>query len=184
MNLHQLLKEVGKNDPIAQKRLFDLYSGSMLLVCRRYIKDSQDAEEMLLNGFFKFYSSINSFRYINEAALYSWIKKIMVNECLMFLRKKMAFVVIGDLPTEDHISNDDVLDKLNAEDIFRLVLELPTGYRTVFNLHAIEGWEHKEISKALGISEGTSTSQLNKARKLLQKNLSQQGLIYEQRKTN
>ena len=108
----------------------------------------------------------------------------MVNECLMFLRKKMAFVVIGDLPTEDHISNDDVLDKLNAEDIFRLVLELPTGYRTVFNLHAIEGWEHKEISKALGISEGTSKSQLNKARKLLQKNLSQQGLIYEQRKTN
>jgi RNA polymerase sigma factor (sigma-70 family) len=183
MNLNQLLKDAGKNDPIAQKRLFDQYSGTMLLVCRRYIKDFQDAEEMLLNGFFKFFSSIESFQYINEAALYSWIKRIMINECLMFLRKKMAFVVISDLPTEDHPAEDDVLDKLNAEDIFRLVLELPAGYRTVFNLHAIEGWEHKEISKTLGISEGTSKSQLNKARKLLKKNLSQQGLIYEQRKT-
>jgi len=183
MSLHQLLKEAGKNDQVAQKRLFEMYSGSMGLVCRRYIKDSHDAEELLLNGFYKFFISIDSFHYINEAALYSWIKKIMVNECLMFLRKKMAFVVISDLPSEDFISNDDVLDKLNAEDVFRLVLELPTGYRTIFNLHAIEGWEHKEISKALGISEGTSKSQLNKARKLLQKNLSQQGLIYEQRKT-
>ena len=149
MNLHQLLKEAGKNDPVAQKRLFDLYLGSMTLVCRRYIKDSQDAEELLLNGFYKFFNSIDSFHYINDAALYSWIKKIMVNECLMFLRKKMAFVVISDLPTEDYLSNDDVLDKLNAEDIFRLVLELPTGYRTVFNLHAIEGWNIKRFQRRL-----------------------------------
>jgi RNA polymerase sigma factor (sigma-70 family) len=184
MELHQLLKEARKHSTVAQKYLFDIYSGSMLQVCRRYIKDNQDAEEMMLNGFYKFFSSIDSFQYKSDAALYSWIKKIMINECLMFLRKNLVFAIPGEPVPENHGFYDDVMAKLNAEDIYRFILELPVGYRTVFNLHAVEGWEHKEIANSLGISEGTSKSQLNKARKLLQKILLKQGLIHEQRKTN
>jgi RNA polymerase sigma-70 factor (ECF subfamily) len=183
MNLQQLLKEAGKGSAAAQKCLYDSFSGSMLLVCRRYVKDQEDAEELLLNGFYKFFNGIGTFKYKNDAALFGWIKKIMVNECLMFLRQKKGLALTGDTIIDDAGIEDDTLDRLEAEEIFKLILELPLGYRTIFNLHAIEGWEHKEIASLLGISEGTSKSQLSKARKLLQKNLLQQNLLHEQRKT-
>lgn len=183
MNLQQWVKEAKQGSRAAQKCLYDAFSASMLLVCRRYVKDAQDAEELMLNGFYKFFQSLPSFQYQHDAALFSWLKKITVNECLMFLRKKKAFILASDTFAEELPGDDGLLDGLSAGDIFQIILELPVGYRTVFNLHAIEGWEHKEIAALLGISEGTSKSQLSKARKLLQKNLSQQGLIYEQRKT-
>lgn len=183
MNLQQLVKEAKHGSSAAQKCLYDAFCGSMMLVCRRYVKDQQDAEELMLNGFYKFFRSLASFQYKSEAELAGWIKKIMVNECLMFLRKKMGFILLSDSAAEDVCFPEEILDRLAAEDVFRVILELPAGYRTIFNLHAIEGWEHKEIAGMLGISEGTSKSQLNKARKLLQKKLSQQGMIYEQRKT-
>jgi RNA polymerase sigma factor (sigma-70 family) len=183
MNLHQLVKEAKQGSAAAQKCLYDAFSGSMLLVCCRYVKDRQDAEELMLNGFYKFFISLSSFQYKSDAALFGWLKKIVINECLMFLRKRPGFMLIGDAIMEGPVIEDDTLDRLEAEKVFKLILELPAGYRTVFNLHAIEGWEHKEIAEILGISEGTSKSQLNKARKLLQKFLSQQGIVYEQRKT-
>lgn len=183
MNLQQLVKEAKQGSTAAQKCLYDGFSGSMTLVCRRYVKNEQDAEELMLNGFYKFFRSLASFQYKSEGELTAWIKKIMINECLMFLRKKMGFTLVSDSTAEDISFPDETLDRLAAEEIFRLILDLPAGYRTIFNLHAIEGWEHKQIAGMLGISEGTSKSQLNKARKLLQKNLSQQGMIYEQRKT-
>jgi RNA polymerase sigma factor (sigma-70 family) len=183
MNHQQLVKEAKLGSAAAQKCLYDAFSGSMLLVCCRYVKDRQDAEELMLNGFFKFFTSLGSFQYKSDAALFGWIKKIMINECLMFLRKKIGFTLSSDLVMEEPALEEEALNQLESEAIFKLIAELPAGYRTVFNLHAIEGWEHKEIAAILGISEGTSKSQLNKARKLLQKNLSQRGLSYEQRKT-
>jgi len=182
MNLQDWVKEARQNSRAAQKCLYDAFSGSMLLVCRRYVKDEHDAEELMLNGFYKFFSSLPAFQYQGDAALFGWVKKIMINECLMFLRKKREFTLVSDSLAEEFALPDTALDRLAAADIFELILELPAGYRTVFNLHAIEGWEHKEIAAALGISDGTSKSQLNKARKLLQKNLLQQGLNYEHRK--
>ncbi|MET0392775.1 MAG: sigma-70 family RNA polymerase sigma factor [Chitinophagaceae bacterium] len=183
MNLLQLVKEAKQGSTAAQKCLYDAFAAGMLLVCRRYVKDVQDAEELMLNGFYKFFRSLDDFQYRGEAALAGWIKKIMVNECLMFLRKKPGFTLVSDTLAEETSLPEQALDKLAAADIFRLILELPAGYRTVFNLHAVEGWEHREIARILGISEGTSKSQLNKARKLLQKNLLQQDTFYEQRKT-
>jgi RNA polymerase sigma-70 factor (ECF subfamily) len=183
MNLHQLVKEAKQGSAAAQKCLYDAFAGSMLLVCSRYVKDKQDAEELMLNGFYKFFTSLHSFQYNSDAALFAWIKKIMINECLMFLRKKIGFTLTSEVTTEGPALEEDTLDRLEAAEIYKVVLELPVGYRTIFNLHAIEGWEHKEIAGMLGISEGTSKSQLNKARKLLQKILSQQGIVYEQRKT-
>ena len=183
MDLQQWVKEARRGSAAAQKCLYDAFSGSMMLVCRRYIKEDRDAEELMLNGFYKFFISLSSFQYKGDAALYGWIKKIVVNECLMFLRKKTGFILSREIPVEETGVDNEIFSDLGMEDIFKVIRELPVGYRTIFNLHAIEGWEHKEIAGILGISEGTSKSQLNKARKLLQKNLLQQGLLYEQRKT-
>jgi RNA polymerase sigma factor (sigma-70 family) len=181
MSLQQWVKEARKGSAAAQKCLFDAFSGSLLLVCRRYVKDDRDAEELMLNGFCRFFTTLPSFQYRTDAALYTWIKKIAINECLMFLRKKTGFVLTSEPCAEDHVVYDGILEQLGADEIFELIRELPPGYRTVFNLHVIEGCEHREIAEMLGISEGTSKSQLNKAKKLLQKNLLQKGLVYERK---
>lgn len=181
MDHQQLVKEAKQGSAAAQKCLYDAFSGSMMLVCCRYVKDKQDAEELMLNGFYKFFTSLSSFQYNGDAALFGWIKRIMINECLMFLRKKPGFKLTGDVVMEGPALQEEALDLLQTEEVYKMILELPVGYRTVFNLHAIEGWEHKQIAQMLGISEGTSKSQLNKARKLLQKILSQQGIVYERK---
>lgn len=108
----------------------------------------------------------------------------MINECLMFLRKKNAFVITAETTAEQMHVQADILDKLNAEEIFKLIIQLPVGYRTVFNLYVIEGMGHKEIAQLMDITEGTSKSQLSKARLYLQKMLIQKNNDYANRKVN
>jgi RNA polymerase sigma factor (sigma-70 family) len=184
MNLSEQLDDARSGNTAAQKYLFDLLADPMMAVCCRYVKNRADAEELLLDGFYKFYSHLAEFRYQGEAALYVWIKTIMVRECLMFLRRRHAFsmLVRADGDTEAVSCDSDALSTLSAAEIFDLIVQLPVGYRTVFNLHVMEGMEHKEIAKALGISEGTSRSQLSKAKQLLQKMLFQKGVRYVKRK--
>ena len=178
-----MVKEAKHGSAAAQKCLFDMLSGRMLLLCRRYVKNEENAEEVLLDGFYKFFKGLASFTWESDAALYAWIKKIMINECLMLLRKKNVFTIATELAEGETALDEDALDKLSAEEIFRLVAQLPVGYRTVFNLYMIEGMSHKEIAVMLNISEGTSKSQLSKARSLLQKMLLQKGTVYVKRKT-
>ncbi len=182
MDTAALIKEAKRGSTAAQECLFDRLSGNMLMLCRRYVKRPEDAEELLLDGFYKFFKNLPAFNYQGEAALYAWLKKIMVNECLMFLRKKNVFTIVTESVAEEIILAEDVLAKLSAEEIFNLVVQLPVGYRTVFNLYVIEGFEHKEIAGLMGISEGTSKSQLSKSKALLQKMLSQKGIEYVKRK--
>lgn len=182
MEITQLVKEAKQGSAAAQKCLFDILSDRMLLLCRRYVKNAEDAEEVLLDGFYKFFHHLPAMQYQGEAALIGWLKKIMVNECLMMLRKKNVFTIVTDAAAEDIALDNSVLDELSAKEIFQLILQLPVGYRTVFNLHEIEGMEHKEIAALLGIAEGTSKSQLSKAKLLLQKNLLQHG-TYSKRKS-
>jgi len=184
MNQQQLIKECKEGSAAAQKWLFDHFADKMIMVCGRYVKQETDAEEVMLDGFFKFFKSISSFQYQGEAALFSWIKKIMINECLMFLRNKNAFVITAESTAEHLPLQADILDKLNADEIYKLIVQLPVGYRTVFNLFAIEGMGHKEIAQLMGIAEGTSKSQLNKARQYLQKMLTQKNNDYVNRKAN
>jgi RNA polymerase sigma-70 factor (ECF subfamily) len=153
----------------------------MMAVCCRYLKSREDAEEVLLDGFYKFFSHLPEFRYQGEAALYAWIKKIMVNECLMFLRRRHAFSVVSERSAEEVPLSTEPLAGLSAAEIVGLIVQLPIGYRTVFNLHVIEGMEHREIAKVLGIAEGTSKSQLSKAKLLLQKMLLHKGINYVKR---
>ena len=183
MDLSQLIKEAKQGSTAAQKCLFDEMANKLLMVCRRYVKNREDAEEMMLNGFYKFFKNLSSFSYQCDAALFSWMKKIMVNECLMFLRKKNVFTIASDLVAEEVSLQEEALDNLSAAEIFNLIVQLPVGYRTVFNLYEIEGMSHKEIASLLNISEGTSKSQLSKSKVLLQKMLLKKGIEYVKRKS-
>jgi RNA polymerase sigma factor (sigma-70 family) len=183
METSELIKEAKKGSAAAQKCLFDQWSERMQLVCRRYVKNSEDAEELLLDGFYKFFKKISSFNYQGDAALYGWLKRIMINECLMFLRKKNVFNIVTDTAAEDIPLEEDALNNLSAAEIFNLIIQLPVGYRTVFNLYEIEGMKHNEIAVLLSISENTSKSQLFKAKNLLQKMLFTKGIEYVKRKS-
>lgn len=183
MDLAELVREVKQGSAAAQKCLFDLLADRMLMICRRYVKSRENAEEIMLDGFHKMFRAISSFHYEGEPSFFAWIKKIMVNECLMFLRKKNVFNLVAESSAEEISPDEEILSQLSASEIFSLIVQLPTGYRTVFNLYAIDGMNHREIAELLKISDGTSKSQLSKARTLLQKMLLQNGIEYARRKT-
>jgi RNA polymerase sigma factor (sigma-70 family) len=176
----ELIKEAKKGSAAAQKILFDQLSDNMMIICCRYLKTRQDAEEVLLDGFLRFFQNIHQFSYRGKAALHGYLKSIMINQCLMALRKKNNLNLTGEWDDSEVVLQEDELDQLSAEEILLLIMKLPVGYRTVFNLFAIEGLSHEEISGLLGITVGTSKSQLSKARGLLQKYL-QKGGIYANR---
>lgn len=162
-----LIKKAIDNNREAQKQLFEQYSPKMLGVCRQYVKDLHHAEDLLLQGFLKVFKNLDKFKH--EGSFEGWIRRIMVNTCISYLRKKNLI----DLSDEDYVFNNaatESLENTTVEDIQRLIDKLPEGYKMVFNLFAIEGYKHSEIAEKLGISESTSKSQLFKARKLLQEN--------------
>lgn len=166
-------------DKSAQKQLFATYAKGMLLLCRRYVKDAHSAEELMMNGFYKFFSTIERFRYTGKDSVGAWMKRIMVNECLMFLRESKSIRLMSEEQAAEHVLDETVFTSMSAQEIVQLINQLPDGYRTVFNLFVIEGYSHKEIAALLRVSEGTSKSQLNKAKQTLQKVLEQKRLGYE-----
>lgn len=178
MDVALLITEIKQGSTAAQKCLFDLYSDRMLLLCRRYLKSHEDAEEAMLDGFCRFFKKINSFTYKGEGAAEALLRQIMINECLMVLRKKNAFQLVSESAAEDIPFAEEAFSRLSAAEIFNLIVQLPLGYRTVFNLYVIEGMGHKEIAGLMKISEGTSKSQLSKAKAMLQKTLLLNGIEY------
>lgn len=162
-----LIKKAISNNREAQKQLFEQYSPKMLGVCRQYVKDLHHAEDLLLQGFLKVFTNLHKFKH--EGSFEGWIRRIMVNTCISYLRKKNRI----DLSDEDYVFNDSATESLESttvEDIQKLIDQLPEGYKMVFNLFTIEGYKHSEIAQQLNISESTSKSQLFKARKMLQEN--------------
>jgi RNA polymerase sigma-70 factor (ECF subfamily) len=152
----------------AQKALYDTYSARMYGLCYRYIKDSMGAEDVLITAFTKIFEKIHQFK--GEGSFEGWMRRIIVNEALSFLRRNKSMYLETDLEKADRQPNYDALgDHLEAEDLLNIIQELPTGYRIVFNLYAVDGYSHKEISEQLGISESTSKSQLSRARAYLQR---------------
>ncbi len=178
MELQQLLKECKQNSLTAQKYLFDKYAGTYFMVCNRYMKTNEQAEECMMNGFLKLFQALKNFVFVNSIATESWMKKIMVNECLMELRKKQNFYLVPEEEATSVSVNEEALSSLSANEIFKLIKQLPLGYRTVFNLFVIENCSHKEIAEQLQITEGTSKSQLNKAKQMLQQLLHNQNNYY------
>lgn len=177
MNITALIKEAQRGGTTAQQCLFEQLRAKMFVTCKRYVKSSEDAEEIMLDGFYKFFKNLQGFDYQGEKPMEAWLRKIMVNECLMFLRKKRAFIIVSESAAEDTPLAEEALDNLSAAEIFSLIVQLPVGYRTVFNLYEMEGMNHGKIAALMGITEGTSKSQLSKAKSLLQKMLLQKGII-------
>jgi len=165
-----------KNDAKAQEVLYNRYANMMMRICLRYLKEEQASEDVMIGGFVKIFNKISLFEYRGVGSLEGWMKRIMVNESLMALRKRKKELV--GLESVYHKSVDaNIISTFSREDIFRVVQNLPNGYRTVFNMYAIEGYSHKEIANKLNISENTSKSQLSKARASLKKTLAKLGMI-------
>ena len=177
--IEQLLHQCIAGDSRAQKTFYEHYANKMFRVCYRYVKNEPDAEDILINGFLKVFKHLPNLDYRGERSLEAWIKRIMVNESLMFLRKNANFRFVDDSQANHIGMSAEVPYKLAAEEIYSLILRLPVGYRTVFNLYVIEGYSHKEIASQLNISENTSKSQLSKGRALLRKLLEKNGIHYE-----
>ena len=175
----KLINAAINNSREAQEQLFNQFSPKMLGVCRQYVKDIHHAEELMLTGFLKVFTNLNSFNH--KGSFEGWIRRIMVNTCISYLRKKNPI----QLSDEDYVFNDAAIESIentSVEDIQKLIDQLPDGYKMVFNLYAIEGYKHSEIAKKLGISESTSKSQLFKARKFLQANYIKMNKISDGRK--
>jgi RNA polymerase sigma-70 factor (ECF subfamily) len=158
-----------KKKALAQKELYDKYSKRMMGVCLRYCDNQEEGEDILQNGFVHVFEKIESFK--GTGALEGWIRKIIVNTALTHLRKNKKLEQNTDLDELDLVMEDQsqLGDGFAAKELLKIIQTLPPGFRTVFNLHAIEGYSHKEIGDMLGITEGTSKSQYSRAKTYLQK---------------
>ena len=150
-----------------QEELYRRFSPRMYAVCLRYAGSAEEAEDILQEGFIKIFKKLDSFR--GEGSFEGWIRRIFVNTAIEHFRRKRYLMPVTE-KEENTIEGKylSVLDELAEKDILALVQELSPGYRTVFNMYVVEGYTHKEIADSLGISEGTSKSQLSRAKVILQ----------------
>lgn len=169
INLHQeeneLIQLAVESNRQAQQKIYTQFSPKMLSVCRQYIKDIHQAEDIMITAFMKVFTNLKNFQH--KGSFEGWIRRIMVNECISFIRvqKKIKYIEDEDFFEE---SFNNIESQFSIDDIQFLIDSLPEGYKMVFNLYAIEGFKHHEIASMLGINEGTSKSQLSHARKMLQ----------------
>jgi len=166
---NELIEGCKKHDRHAQEALFQQFSGKLYALCCRYVKSKMEAEDVLVMSFTKIFERIDQFK--GEGSFEGWIRKVTVNESLSYLRKNKNMYLETDVEAADREPDYAQLEsQLEAEDLLKMIDGLPTGYRIVFNMYAIDGYSHKEIADHLGIHESTSKSQLSRARALLQRN--------------
>ncbi|MGP1393177.1 MAG: RNA polymerase sigma factor [Candidatus Cryptobacteroides sp.] len=166
-----IIDKCRKGDRSAQKKLYDYLAPKMFAVCLRYMGDRMPAEDILQDGFITLFSKLDS--YSGEGSFEGWARKIFVNTALMSLRKTDALKLSDDLEEAGNLSSDisTQIQNIGYKEIMKIVMKLPDGYRTVFNMFVVEGFSHKEIAQALNISEVTSRSQLQRARMILQEKI-------------
>lgn len=168
-----LVRRAKNKDTAAVRAIYDSYAQYLFAVCRRYAGDPDVAADILQDSFVKIFTTLGKFEWRGDGSLKSWMRKIAVNEALMYLRtrkKDGQFLEGGDLPENVPDEEPDV-DGISMAELQRMISELPDGYRTVFNLYVFENMSHKEISEALSISENTSYSQFSRAKALLAKKI-------------
>lgn len=163
-----LIEGCRSGDRLSQKALYDALSRKMFAVCLRYMGDCEAAEDVLQDGFVTLFSKLDSFS--GAGSFEGWARKIFVNTALMSLRRKDVLRNTEEVDAAFGISSESPtpVQQIGYRELMKLVSELPPGFRTVFNMYVIEGYSHKEISEALGVTEVTSRSQLQRARMLLQ----------------
>ncbi len=167
---YELIERCKRHDRHAQEQLFQQFSGKMYSLCCRYVRDKMEAEDVLITAFTKIFERMDQYK--GEGSFEGWIRKVIVNESLSYLRKNKNMYLETEIEAADReVNYEQMENKLEAEDLLRMISELPAGYRIVFNMYAIDGYSHREIAGQLGINENTSKSQLSRARALLQRNL-------------
>jgi len=163
---NELIKRCNKGDRKAQKALFEEYSKKMYPVCMRYARNSEDADDILQEAFVKVFKNLKKFR--KESSLYYWIKRIVINTALNYQRSKLYLYPMVDVQDLHGLAEKEVtLSNYHLKDLLKLLQSLPDGCRVIFNLYALEGYQHKEIAEMMGISVGTSKSQYARAKMLL-----------------
>lgn len=166
-NLDELIKRCAEGNGKAQTEVYHRFAPKMFGVCLRYAKDSAEAEDNLQEGFIRVFTKIDQFRF--KGSFEGWMRRIMVNTSLEKFRKQNNLYPVEDMVKYEAVQlSEDVLSTIAAKDLLELIHELPPRYRMVFNLYAIEGYSHKEIGQMMTISEGTSKSNLSRARGILQ----------------
>jgi RNA polymerase sigma-70 factor (ECF subfamily) len=164
-----------RGDRLAQKQFFERFKGKMFALCLRYANSREDAEDVLQEGFVKVFRDLG--QYTGAGNFEGWVRKVFVNTALQHLQKQKSMLLTTELDVQDFPDDSEPYDaaELPAKNMIRILQQLPPGFRSIFNLHILEGYSHPEIAEILGISAGTSKSQLNRAkahfRKLLENSL-------------
>lgn len=171
--LEYIVRQCAKGNQKAQNQLYERFATAMFRLCYRYLENETEAEEVLINGFLKVFQNISKMEYQGEGSFAAWVKRIMTHEALMYIRKHKKIYWENIEEQLNLESEEDTGRDLLAEDIYNLIREMPMGYRTVFNLYVIEGYNHREIAEKLGIQVSTSKTQLKKARSFLQQKLTE-----------
>jgi RNA polymerase sigma-70 factor (ECF subfamily) len=165
-----------RNDPVAQRELYNRYSPKMLAVCYRFAPSREDAEDMLQEGFIKVFTQIHTFQ--NKGAFEGWIRRIVVHTCINVLKRNKRFNEAVDLEyAVEAQTRENIPSIMQAKQVVECIRLLPVGYRTVLNLYAIEGYSHKEIGEMLDIGESTSRSQYTRAKAMLEQVLVKKRII-------
>ena len=153
-----------KNDRAAQKQMYEWLAPRMFAVCLRYVGDRESARDVMHDAFITLFSKLGSYK--GEGAFEGWARRIFITTSLMHLRKKDVLKYAEDVQTHGNDMGYDpsVIDRMDAQSLLKIVSQMPAGFRTVFNMYAIEGYSHQEIAKELGITEGGSRSQLSRAK--------------------
>ncbi|MFZ9847863.1 MAG: RNA polymerase sigma factor [Flavobacteriales bacterium] len=169
--LQDIIKGCVKRDYKYQKLLYAKYASLLYAICLRYLKNTDDAKDALQDCFIKVYDKISSFN--NDGSFEGWLKRLTVNNCLMLLREKKKAVFVDEIYIPMEVERDEEEEgyDIDKQTLFNMIQDLPDGYRTVFNLYVIDGFSHKEIAEKIGIQEGTSKSQLARAKKILREKI-------------
>lgn len=174
MSENELSERCRRKDNIARKELYELYAGQLMAICCRYIGDREVAQDVLHDGFLKIFNSFDKFTYRGEGSLKAWLCRIMVNLSLEYLRKNDVLhqtLALDDVPEIVSETKEEDFERIPQSVLMKFINELPTGYRTVFNLYTFEEKSHKEIATELGINEKSSASQLFRAKAVLAKKI-------------
>ena len=172
VNDEELVRESIAGNRRFQEMLYKKFCWKMMGVCMRYAKNREEAEDFLQEGFVKVFIHLRTYK--AQGALEGWIRRVIVNTTLDALRKKSLMFKVVDIEEAEELHAEDFLGEVSVQDLVNMIQELAPGYRTVFNLFAVEGYTHKEIGVRLGISEGTSKSQFAMARKILREKIDEQ----------
>ena len=168
MSLNRLIKQCANDDKKAQKEIYQLFAGKLFSICLKYSKNKQEAQDNFQDGFIIIFKKIGQFKF--KGSFEGWIKRVMLNTILLKYRKKTVLnIVTEEIPDEVIVDVDD--DEISLDFLLNLIHELPDRYRMVFNLYVLDGYSHREIAEMLHIAEGTSKSNLARARAILKQKI-------------